>query len=114
MPEIPSDKPDDAYCGTRGGLEPEGAVPGEAAVPEVAVKEKRRVLWYASDGLNGKIGCLGKPRGLDSFQEGLNTGLQLSCVLAGVVGRYVHKGNTGLFGGLLHGEGLHLVERAEL
>ena len=26
----------------------------------------------------------------------------------------MHKGNTGLFGGLLHGEGLHLVERAEL
>ena len=26
----------------------------------------------------------------------------------------MHKRNTGLFGGLLHGEGLHLVERAEL
>ena len=65
MPQIPSDKPDDAYLGTQGGLEPEGAVPGKAAVPEVAVKEKRRVLEYASDGLNGKIGCLGEPRGLD-------------------------------------------------
>lgn len=25
------------------------------------MKEEHRVLWYASDGLNGKIGCLGKP-----------------------------------------------------
>ena len=30
-------------------------------VPEIAPKEERRVLWYASDGSNGKIGCLGKP-----------------------------------------------------
>lgn len=30
-------------------------------VPEVAAKEERRVLLYASDGLSGKIGCLGKP-----------------------------------------------------
>ena len=27
-------------------------------VPEIAVKEGRRVLSYASDGLNGKIECL--------------------------------------------------------
>lgn len=31
-------------------------------VPEIAPKEERRVLWYASDGLRGKVGCLGKPR----------------------------------------------------
>ena len=24
------------------------------------MKEERRVFWYVSDGLNGKIGCLGK------------------------------------------------------
>lgn len=30
-------------------------------VPQIAVKEERRVLWYASDGLNGKVRCLGKP-----------------------------------------------------
>ena len=35
MPEIPSDKPDDAYFGTRGGLEPEGRVPGQAAALEI-------------------------------------------------------------------------------
>ena len=31
-------------------------------VPEIAPKEERRVLRYASDGLRGKVGCLGKPR----------------------------------------------------
>ena len=31
------------------------------------MKEERRVLEYASDGLNGKIGCLGNPRGLESL-----------------------------------------------
>ena len=67
MPQIPSDKPDDAYFGTRGGLEPEGAV------PEVAVKEKRRVLWYASDGLRGKVGCLGKPYNSSSFKRRIAT-----------------------------------------
>ena len=30
-------------------------------VPEIAPKEERRVLRYASDGLRGKVGCLGKP-----------------------------------------------------
>ena len=29
-------------------------------VPQIAVKEERRVLWYASDGLNGKVRCFGK------------------------------------------------------
>ena len=28
-------------------------------MPQIAVKEERRVLWYASDGLNGKVRCLG-------------------------------------------------------
>ena len=31
-------------------------------VPEIAPKESRRVLRYASDGLRGNLGCLGKPR----------------------------------------------------
>lgn len=29
-------------------------------VPQVATKEERSVLWYASDGLSGEMGCLGK------------------------------------------------------
>ena len=31
-------------------------------MPQVAAKEERRVLWYASDGLNGKMRCLDKPQ----------------------------------------------------
>ena len=31
-------------------------------VPEIASKEERRVLLYASDGLKPKVRCLGKPR----------------------------------------------------
>ncbi|WP_368238458.1 hypothetical protein [Collinsella aerofaciens] len=31
-------------------------------VPQVATKEERRVLWYASDGLSGKMRCLDKPQ----------------------------------------------------
>ena len=30
-------------------------------MPEIDLKEERRVLWYASDGLKVKVGCLGKP-----------------------------------------------------
>ena len=30
-------------------------------VPQVAAEEERSVLWYASDGLSGEMGCLGKP-----------------------------------------------------
>lgn len=30
-------------------------------VPQVAAKEEQSVLWYASDGLSGEMGCLGKP-----------------------------------------------------
>ena len=51
---------------------------------------------------------------LNGFQESFNPGLQLACILAGVVGRDVHKRNAGLLGGLLHGKRLHLVECAEL
>ena len=29
-------------------------------MPEIDLKEERRVLWYASDGLKVKVGCLGK------------------------------------------------------
>ena len=35
-------------------------------VPQIGLKEERRVLWYASDGLKPKVRCLGKPR------DGLN------------------------------------------
>ena len=31
-------------------------------VPEIAPKEERRVLRYASDGLRGKVGGLATPR----------------------------------------------------
>ena len=59
---------------------------------QVAVKEERRVLRYASDGLNGKMGCLrpaqrravtrfGKPRNdLVARQLTVNT-MRLGCVL---------------------------------
>ena len=30
-------------------------------VPQIGLKEERRVLWYASDGLKPKVRCLGKP-----------------------------------------------------
>ena len=30
-------------------------------VPKIGLKEERRVLWYASDGLKAKVGCQGKP-----------------------------------------------------
>ena len=36
-------------------------------VPQVAAKEERSVLWYASDGLSGEMGCLGKP---DDYADG--------------------------------------------
>ena len=36
-------------------------------VPQVAAKEERSVLWYASDGLSGEMGCLGKT---DNYAEG--------------------------------------------
>ena len=39
-------------------------------VPEIAVKEERRVLEYASDGLNGKVGRLENPKGLESLNTG--------------------------------------------
>ena len=62
-------------------------------MPQVAVKEERRVLRYASDGLNGKMGCLrpaqrravtrfGKPRNdLVARELAVNT-MRLGCVLA--------------------------------
>ena len=36
-------------------------------VPQVAAKEERSVLWYASDGLSGEMGCLGKT---DNYADG--------------------------------------------
>lgn len=66
------------------------------------MKEQLRALWYASDGLNGKIGYLGKPPeriALNGFQESFDARLQLACVLAGVVGRDVHERNARLLGG---------------
>ena len=42
-------------------------------VPEIAPKEERRVLWYASDGLRGKVGYLGKPYNSSSFKRRIAT-----------------------------------------
>lgn len=36
-------------------------------VPQVAAKEERSVLWYAGDGLSGKVPCLGKT---DNYADG--------------------------------------------
>ena len=46
---------------------------GVSQVPEIAPKEERRVLWYASDGLRGKVGCLGKPYSSSSFKRRIAT-----------------------------------------
>ena len=46
---------------------------GVFQVPEIAPKEERRVLWYASDGLRGKVGCLGKPYSSSSFKRRIAT-----------------------------------------
>ncbi len=36
-----------------------GSAASRFQVPQVAPKEERRVLWYASDGLRGEMECLG-------------------------------------------------------
>ena len=36
-----------------------GSAASRFQVPQVAPKEERRVLWYASDGLRDEMGCLG-------------------------------------------------------
>ena len=46
---------------------------GVSQVPEIAPKEERRVLWYPSDGLRGKVGCLGKPYSSSSFKRRMAT-----------------------------------------
>ena len=46
---------------------------GVSQVPEIAPKEERRVLWYASDGLRGKVGCLGKPYSSSSLRRRMAT-----------------------------------------
>ena len=46
---------------------------GAFQVPEIAPKEERRVLWYASDVLRGKVGCLGKPYSSSSFKRRMAT-----------------------------------------
>ena len=41
-------------------------------VPQIGLKEERRVLWYASDGLKPKVRCLGKPS-VESGEGGIRT-----------------------------------------
>lgn len=60
-------------------------------MPEVAPKEERSVLWYASDGLRGKIRCLRK---LEGFDEGGDARLDLAHVTVAVVGLDLHIRNT--------------------
>ena len=87
-------------------------------VSEIAVKEERRVLEYASDGLNGKVGCLGNPRGLERFDTGaggsiLDRQAQVLELVADGVGQTPVLGGAGLGAGLENlGSGLvHVVAR---
>ena len=87
-------------------------------VPQVAAKEERRVLWYASDGLNGKGGCLGNPRGLERFDTGAGGGIlngeaQVLELVADGVGQIPVLGGTGLGAGLenLGSSLVHVVAR---
>ena len=83
-----------------------------------ALKEERRVLEYASDGLNGKVGCLGKPRGLERFDTSargriLNGEAQVLELIADGVCQIPVLGGTGL-GASLENLGsclVHIVTR---
>ena len=82
------------------------------------MKEERRVLEYASDGLNGKVGCLGNPRGLERFDTGAGGGIlngeaQVLELVADGVSQIPVLGGTGLGAGLENlGSGLvHVVAR---
>ena len=74
-------------------------------MPEVAPKEERSVLWYANDGLRGKIRCLRK---LEGFDEGSDASLDLAHVAVAVVGLDFHLRNTRTLNGLLHARTLHV------
>ena len=82
------------------------------------MKEERRVLEYASDGLNDKVGCLGNPRGLESLNTGAGGGIfnrqaQVLELIADGVGQVPVLGGAGLGAGLENlGSGLvHVVAR---
>ena len=82
------------------------------------MKEERRVLEYASDGLNGKVGCLGNPRGLERFDTSAGGGIfnrqaQVLELVADGVGQIPVLGGAGLGAGLENlGSGLvHVVTR---
>ena len=82
------------------------------------MKEERRVLEYASDGLNGKVGCLGNPRGLERFDTSargsiLDRQAQVLELVADGVGQIPVLGGAGLGAGLENlGSGLvHVVAR---
>ena len=74
-------------------------------VRQIAPKEERRVLWYASDGLRGKIRCLRK---LQGFDEGGDAGLNLAHVAIAVVGLDLHVRNARTLDSLLHARALNV------
>ena len=82
------------------------------------MKEERRVLEYASDGLNGKVGCLGNPRGLERLNTGaggsiLNGKAQVLELVADGIGQIPVLGGAGLGAGLenLGSSLVHVVAR---
>ena len=82
------------------------------------MKEERRVLEYASDGLNGKVGCLGNPRGLERFNTSargsiLNGEAQVLELVADGICQIPVLGGTGLGTGLenLGSSLVHVVAR---
>ena len=77
-------------------------------MPEIAPKEERSVLWYASDGLRGKIRC---PRKLEGFDEGGDASLD---VAVAVIGLDLHVRNTRTLNGLLHARALNVKGMARL
>ena len=69
------------------------------------MKEERRVLEYASDGLNGKVGCLGNPRGLERFDTSARGSIldrqpQVLELVADGVGQIPVLGGAGFGAGL--------------
>ena len=50
-------------------------------VPQIGLKEERRVLLYASDGLKGKVRSLGKPS-VESGEGRVGAFAVLTCIQA--------------------------------
>ena len=77
-------------------------------MPQIAPKEERRVLGYASDGLRGKVRWLGKPPGqvnLKLIQE-----THIACHERSEVGQVVAQGRDAL-GANAKGEAVYFSGR---